>query len=227
MDETIPIERLEPPFCPDVFERFFASMGELLAVWLDEGNVIKILEHATWKEKTACRQDRVTRCRFFPDGKTLLIETTSGFHSLGHLKGQASGHDGRIGATERQHSLTGFPPMERELKAVEHSRTGRKGKTGAFVEDRGSGTRQRGLCGGRHDDLARITAEFEIAPRRPRCLPHECRDDRIKIEEVETGCLRCSNSVTTYRRSRTEDSCGIRRRVLVRSQPQCSHHRRR
>ena len=115
LDETIPIESLDPTFYPAIFHAFSPD-GSLLAVWLDDGNVIRILDTATWEEKTAFRQDRTWRCRFFPDGKALLIQTMLGFTVWDVSKGE------RLETMEKwcdgEETRCWISPDGRELKAV-------------------------------------------------------------------------------------------------------------
>jgi WD40 repeat protein len=100
-----------------VFFHDFSPDGCLLAVGLHDGNVVKLLHTPAWKEKTTLRQERVRGCRFFPDGKTLLMETIRGFSVWDIVAGQrlATMEEWCQGETTR----CWIAPDGRELMAVQ------------------------------------------------------------------------------------------------------------
>jgi WD40 repeat protein len=57
----------------------FSPDGRLLAVGLDEGDTVRVLDTVEWKERASLSQEQTYDCRFFPDSRTLLVESTLGF----------------------------------------------------------------------------------------------------------------------------------------------------
>jgi hypothetical protein len=72
---------------PEFFHEF-SHDGRLLAVGLQEGDVVKVYDTVTWRENATLRQGVAIACRFFPDDNTLLVNTTRGFTVWDTSKGR-------------------------------------------------------------------------------------------------------------------------------------------
>lgn len=160
----------------------FSPDGRRLAVGLDEGNVVKIRDTATWQEEKTLRQQCGTHCRFFPDSKMLLIETTRGFTVWDASKGQrvAMMEDWCQGGT----TCCRISPDGRELTAVEilEAREGEDHCTWHIgIWDTETWRLKREIRRP-HPDYS----QFEVAPS-GRTLAAACSGERIEIEDVDSG----------------------------------------
>jgi WD40 repeat protein len=164
------------------FFHAFSPDGGLFAVGLEEGNVIKVLDTVAWKEKAKLSQTSVFGCRFLPDGKTLLIETTRGF-TVWDVR------TARRLATMEQWCQGGLrqcwiAPDGRELMAIEllEAREGEEQCTWRIGTWDASTWELRHEVRRRHPDYS----DFRIAPDGQR-LVAVSSEGRIEIEEPGSG----------------------------------------
>jgi WD40 repeat protein len=107
------------------FFQEFSPDGSLLALGLQEGDVVKVYDTLQWREKASLDQALVVSCEFFPDGNTLLVMTARGFTVWDLLTGQ------RLATMEdwcqAENTQCFISPDGRALMAVELRDPNRKG----------------------------------------------------------------------------------------------------